>query len=84
MFPHLFAPSRIKSTTLRNRIVSTAHNTGLNDRLRIGDRLLLSLFQRKISAHVRVAVATSSLMQVPRVQATFPPGKRVGLLTISS
>ncbi|MGA9867023.1 MAG: aspartate/glutamate racemase family protein [Acetobacteraceae bacterium] len=28
-------------------------------------------------------VATSSLMQVPWVQATLPPGKRVGIVTVS-
>ncbi len=43
----------------------------------------LSLFQKELAAHVRVPVATSSLMQVPWVQATLPPGKRVGLLTVS-
>jgi hypothetical protein len=43
----------------------------------------LALFQRELAAHVGVPVATSSLMQVPWVQATLPPGKRVGLLTIS-
>ncbi len=40
MFRQLFAPLQIKSMTIRNRIVSTAHNTGLNDGLRIGDQLL--------------------------------------------
>jgi len=43
----------------------------------------LSIFQREIAAAVRVPVATSSLMQVPWVQATLPPGKRVGLVTVS-
>jgi Asp/Glu/Hydantoin racemase len=43
----------------------------------------LSLFQREIAASVGVPVATSSLMQVPWVQATLPPGKRVGLVTVS-
>jgi Asp/Glu/hydantoin racemase len=32
---------------------------------------------------VGVPVATSALMQVPWVQATLPPGKRVGVLTVS-
>jgi dimethylglycine catabolism A len=36
---HLYSPLTIKSITLRNRIVATAHNTGLNDGLKIGDRL---------------------------------------------
>jgi Asp/Glu/hydantoin racemase len=43
----------------------------------------LSLFQREIAAAVGVPVATSSLLQVPWVQATLPPGKRVGVLTVS-
>ena len=43
----------------------------------------LSLFQQELAAAVGVPVATSSLMQVPWVQATLPPGKRVGLITIS-
>jgi hypothetical protein len=44
----------------------------------------LSIFQREIAEAVRVPVATSSLMQVPWVQATLPPGKRVGLVTVSA
>ena len=44
----------------------------------------LSLFQRELAAHVGVPVATSALMQVPWVQATLPPGRRVGVVTISS
>ena len=43
----------------------------------------LSLFQKDIAAAVGVPVATSSLMQVPWVQATLPPGRRVGLVTVS-
>jgi Asp/Glu/hydantoin racemase len=43
----------------------------------------LSLFQRELAEAVAVPVATSSLMQVPWVQATLPPGKRVGVVTIS-
>jgi len=42
----------------------------------------LSLFQQELAAAVGVPVATSSLMQVPWVQATLPPGQRVGVLTI--
>jgi Asp/Glu/hydantoin racemase len=42
----------------------------------------LSLFQRELAAHVQVPVATSSLIQVPWVQATLPPGKRVGVVTV--
>ena len=40
----------------------------------------LSLFQAELAAHVRVPVATSALLQVPWVQATLPPGKRVGIV----
>ncbi|MBX3503124.1 MAG: aspartate/glutamate racemase family protein [Alphaproteobacteria bacterium] len=43
----------------------------------------LSLFQRELAAHVSVPVATSALIQVPWVQATLPPGKRVGVVTVS-
>lgn len=43
----------------------------------------LSIFQREIAAAVGVPVATSALMQVPWVQATLPPGKRVGVVTVS-
>lgn len=43
----------------------------------------LSLFQRELAEAVRVPVATSSLMQVPWVQATLPPGKRVGVITVN-
>lgn len=42
----------------------------------------LALFQRELAAAVQVPVATSSLMQVPWVQATLPPGKRVGIITV--
>jgi hypothetical protein len=44
----------------------------------------LSIFQREIAAAVGVPVATSSLMQVPWVQATLPPGKRVGIVSVSA
>jgi hypothetical protein len=44
----------------------------------------LSLFQREIAAHVGVPVATSSLMQIPFIERVLPPGKRVGILTISA
>jgi Asp/Glu/hydantoin racemase len=44
----------------------------------------LSLFQRELAEAVKVPVATSSLLQVPWVQAALPPGKRVGLITISA
>ena len=43
----------------------------------------LSLIQDQIKAELGVPVATSSLMQVPMVQALLPAGKRVGVLTIS-
>ena len=43
----------------------------------------LSLFQRELAEAVQVPVATSSLMQVPWVQATLPPGQRVGVITVN-
>ena len=43
----------------------------------------LSIYQKEIAAHVGVPVATSSMMQVPFVQSLLPPGKRVGMLTVS-
>jgi hypothetical protein len=44
----------------------------------------LSLYQREIAAHVGVPVATSSLMQIPLIESVLPPGKRVGVLTVSA
>lgn len=44
----------------------------------------LSLFQRDLQAALQVPVAASSLMQVPLVDRLLPPGKRAGILTISS
>ncbi|MGB9647226.1 MAG: aspartate/glutamate racemase family protein [Stellaceae bacterium] len=44
----------------------------------------LSLYQREIAAHVGVPVATSSLMQIPFIERVLPPGKRVGILTVSA
>jgi Asp/Glu/Hydantoin racemase len=44
----------------------------------------LSLYQRELAAHVRVPVAASSLMQIPLVERLLPPGKRVGVLTVSA
>jgi Asp/Glu/hydantoin racemase len=44
----------------------------------------LSLYQRELAAHVGVPVATSSLMQAPFVERLLPPGKRVGIVTISA
>ncbi len=42
----------------------------------------LSIFQKDLAAHVRVPVASSSLMQIPLAQSLLPPGKRVGVLTV--
>lgn len=44
----------------------------------------LSLFQAELAAAVEVPVAASALMQVPLVQAMLPPGRRVGIVTISA
>ncbi len=44
----------------------------------------LSIYQAELAQRCRVPVATSSLMQVPLVQATLPPGKRVGIITVNA
>ena len=44
----------------------------------------LALFQQELSEALAVPVATSSLLQVPMVQAILPPGRRVGVITISA
>lgn len=44
----------------------------------------LALLQAELSEALRVPVATSSLMQVPLVQVLLPPGRRVGVLTVSA
>ncbi len=43
----------------------------------------LALFQDELSEALDVPVASSCLMQVPMVEALLPPGKRVGIYTIS-
>ncbi|MEO7726218.1 MAG: aspartate/glutamate racemase family protein [Burkholderiales bacterium] len=42
----------------------------------------LAIFQDQLSAHVKVPVASSSLLQIPLVQRLLPPGKRVGVLSV--
>jgi hypothetical protein len=44
----------------------------------------LAIYQHEVAAHVGVPVATSALLQVPWVQAMLPPGKRVGIVTVSA
>jgi Asp/Glu/hydantoin racemase len=44
----------------------------------------LSLFQEELAQAVSVPVVTSSLMQVAQVNATLPPGRRAGILTIAA
>ncbi len=44
----------------------------------------LSLFQAQLAAALEVPVATSSLMQAAAIQAALPPGRKVGILTISA
>ncbi|MDH3665790.1 MAG: aspartate/glutamate racemase family protein [Paracoccaceae bacterium] len=43
----------------------------------------LSLMQEELADALGVPVATSSLMQAPMIQSLLPPGRRVGVLTIS-
>ncbi len=40
LFPHLFSPLKIGAVTLKNRIVSTGHDTVLTEHGLIGDRLI--------------------------------------------
>ncbi len=44
----------------------------------------LSIYQKEVAAAAGVPVAISSMMQAPFIQSTLPPGKRVGMLTISA
>lgn len=44
----------------------------------------LSIFQERLAAELGVPVATSSLMQAAFIERLLPPGKRVGIITISS
>lgn len=44
----------------------------------------LSVFQSELAAACDAPVATSSLMQAPMIQALLPPGRRLGILTISA
>lgn len=44
----------------------------------------LSLFQAELAASAGVPVLTSALLQVPWVQAMLPPGRRVGVVTVSA
>ena len=44
----------------------------------------LTLYQAKLAAACGVPVAASSLMQVPFVERLLPPGKRAGILTMST
>lgn len=43
----------------------------------------LSLFQDDLKAALGVPVAASSLMQAPWIEAMLPPGRRVGIVTVS-
>lgn len=42
----------------------------------------LAIFQKELAAHVKVPVASSSLMQILLVERLLPPGKRVGVLSV--
>ena len=44
----------------------------------------LTLYQRQLAAACGVPVASSALMQVASVQALLPPGRRVGIVTVSA
>jgi Asp/Glu/hydantoin racemase len=63
---------------------------GAKDLVRLGAEAIttncgfLSLFQNELTRAVNVPVATSALMQVRWVQAMLPPGKQVGVITVSA
>ena len=44
----------------------------------------MAIAQRELAGRCRVPVMSSSLCQIPLVQATLPAGKRVGVITIDS
>lgn len=44
----------------------------------------LSLYQRALAARLPVPVAASALLQIPMVEATLAPGRRVGVLTYNA
>ena len=44
----------------------------------------LSLFQEELATACGVPVATSALMQAPLIERLLPPGRRVGILTVSA
>jgi len=44
----------------------------------------LSIYQAEIARHVGVPVATSSLLQASFIERLLPPGRRVGILTVSA
>jgi Asp/Glu/hydantoin racemase len=44
----------------------------------------LSLFQAELAAACGVPVATSALMQAPLIERLLPPGRRIGILTVSA
>jgi hypothetical protein len=44
----------------------------------------LSIYQKELADHVKVPVATSSLMQVPFIQSLLPSGQRVGIITVNA
>ena len=43
----------------------------------------LALFQKQLAAAAGVPVASSALMQAPLIERLLPPGRRVGILTVS-
>ena len=44
----------------------------------------LAMFQKELAAAVHIPVLSSSLLQVPMVQAMLPAGKRVGIMTANA
>jgi hypothetical protein len=80
-----------------DKVTSLTDNSLLDPFIAAGQRLVaqgaaaitttcgfLVLYQRELAAALPVPVATSSLLQIPMVQALLPKGKRVGVLTFNA
>ena len=92
-FPVLYRV--VRGATARKVVLDGAHGllpeflAAARELVREGARAItttcgfLSIYQAELARAVGVPVATSAMMQVPWVQAMLPPGRRVGLVTVS-
>ncbi len=93
-FPVLYSvvrgasPDRVvrqKSAGLLDRFVDAARGLVADGACGITTNCgFLSLFQESLAAACAVPVMTSPLMQAPMIERLLPPGRRVGILTISA